>query len=202
MERDIPRACRIFKNDGRFTSEQIAAALMCDLECNQHITRIKDENAKRRAIERLILTLPRHDPTEDDAFRRHPNWRERSTNGSPIPSMHNARLAITAIGVECSYDTFHDKLLFGHKDDTYATSSNPFSARCRTTASLGYASCCPTVSALTFTDKHVRDAVKSLALEHCFDPVADMLDEAEANWDGVKRLDRMAADYLNCEDTR
>ena len=51
------------------------------------------------------------------------------------------------------------------------------------------------------TDKHVRDAVKSLALEHCFDPVADMLDEAEANWDGVARLDRMAADYLNCEDT-
>ena len=51
------------------------------------------------------------------------------------------------------------------------------------------------------TDKHVRDAVKSLALEHCFDPVADMLAEAEANWDGVARLDRMAADYLNCEDT-
>ena len=51
------------------------------------------------------------------------------------------------------------------------------------------------------TEKHVRDAVVSLALEHCFDPVADMLAEAEANWDGVERLDRMAADYFNCEDT-
>jgi predicted P-loop ATPase len=52
------------------------------------------------------------------------------------------------------------------------------------------------------TDKHTRDAVISLALEHCFDPVVDMLAEAEANWDGIKRLDRMAADYLNCEDTK
>jgi predicted P-loop ATPase len=51
------------------------------------------------------------------------------------------------------------------------------------------------------TDKHARDAVVSLALERCFDPIADMLSEAEANWDHVKRLDRMAADYLNCEDT-
>ena len=41
----------------------------------------------------------------------------------------------------------------------------------------------------------------SLALEHCFNPVADMLDKAEAEWDGVERLDRMAVDYLNCEDT-
>jgi predicted P-loop ATPase len=28
-----------------------------------------------------------------------------------------------------------------------------------------------------------------------------MLAMAEANWDGIKRLDRMAADYFNCEDT-
>jgi predicted P-loop ATPase len=28
-----------------------------------------------------------------------------------------------------------------------------------------------------------------------------MLAMAEANWDSVKRLDRMAADYFNCEDT-
>jgi predicted P-loop ATPase len=28
-----------------------------------------------------------------------------------------------------------------------------------------------------------------------------MLAEAEANWDGIARLDRIAADYFNCEDT-
>jgi predicted P-loop ATPase len=52
------------------------------------------------------------------------------------------------------------------------------------------------------TDKHTRDAVISLALEHCFDPVVDMLAQAEADWDGVERLDRMAIDYFNCEDTK
>ena len=39
---------------------------------------------------------------------------------------------------------------------------------------------------LDSTDRHMRDAVKSLALEHCFNPVADMLAEAEASWDGVR----------------
>jgi predicted P-loop ATPase len=52
------------------------------------------------------------------------------------------------------------------------------------------------------TDKHTRDAVISLALQHCFDPVCDMIDKAEAEWDGIERLDRMAVDYFNCEDTK
>ncbi len=38
-----------------------------------------------------------------------PEWRERYLDGSPRPSMHNARLAITALGIACSYDTFHNK---------------------------------------------------------------------------------------------
>ncbi len=53
-----------------------------------------------------------------------------------------------------------------------------------------------------FTDRHTRDAVLSLALQHCFDPVLDMLEKAEAKWDGVQLMDRMALDYFNCEDTK
>ena len=45
-----------------------------------------------------------------------PNWRERS-HGRPIPSMHNAALAINALGIVCSYDTFHNKMLFGYRND-------------------------------------------------------------------------------------
>ena len=41
----------IFKADQRFPHEQIAAALMCPLECNQHIARQPDKN---RAVERLL----------------------------------------------------------------------------------------------------------------------------------------------------
>ena len=41
----------IFKADGSFSTEEIAAALMSPLHCNQHISRQKD---RRRAVERLI----------------------------------------------------------------------------------------------------------------------------------------------------
>jgi hypothetical protein len=44
-------------------------------------------------------------------------WREKNTKGLAIPSMHNARLAITALGIECSYDEFHNKMLVGFRDD-------------------------------------------------------------------------------------
>ena len=192
----------IFKNDGRFNNEQIAAALMCDLDCNQHITKMKGENARRRAVERLIRRshdTPRHKKMARSAGA--PDWREQRADGSPLPSMHNARLAITAIGVECSYDTFHDKMLFGYKDDTARHVVQPILGEVSDDGILGLRRLLSDRFGFDLTDKHVRDAVKSLALEHCFNPVADMLDEAEADWDGVKRLDRMAADYLNCEDT-
>ena len=198
----ILRACRHLQKRWPLHNEQIAAALMCDLECNQHITRMKDENAKRRAVERLIMRSHDIHPTKKmTRSAGAPNWRERRADGSPIPSMHNARLAITAIGVECSYDTFHDKMLFGYKDDTARHVVQPILGEVSDDGILGLRRLLSDRFGFDLTDKHVRDAVKSLALEHCFDPVADMLDEAEANWDGVKRLDRMAADYLNCEDT-
>jgi len=43
--------------------------------------------------------------------------------------------------------------------------------------------------------------VVAAALENQFNPVVDMLAEAEAAWDGVRRLDRMAADHFNAADT-
>src|SRR5262249_8063401 len=41
-------------------------------------------------------------------------WRERRKDGMPLQTMHNARVAITALGIDCSYDEFHHKILFGH----------------------------------------------------------------------------------------
>jgi hypothetical protein len=103
----------IFKYDGRHSNEQIATALMADLDCNQHVQR---QPNKRRTIERLILRSHAPPPGKVRTAGS-PNWREQRKDGSPLPSMHNARLAITALGIECSYDKFHNKLLFGFKDD-------------------------------------------------------------------------------------
>lgn len=130
-------------------------------------------------------------------------WRERNARDrTPIASLYNVRLTIAALGVECSFDTFHSRMLVGFKGDRTrhqvveralgdVTDNSIMALRQIISEHFGFDP----------TDKHVRDAVKTLALEHCFNPVADMLAGAERNWDGTKRLDRMAADYLNCEDT-
>lgn len=192
----------IFKADGRYSNEQIAAALMANLECNQHITKITDQAKQRRAIERLILRSHAPPQPQQHIGIPTPNWREQRLDHSPRPSMHNARLAITALGIECSYDTFHNKLLFGYKDDTARHTVEHIDGEVTDNGIIALRQLMSDTFGFDLTDKHTRDAVISLALEHCFDPVVDMLAKAEASWDGVKRLDRMAADYLNCEDTK
>jgi hypothetical protein len=185
-----------FKYDGRYSNEQIAAALLADLECNQHIANQAD---KRRAIERVIARTQAQPPKWRNGSS--PDWRERKDSGAPAPSMHNARLAITGLGVECSYDTFHNKLLFGFKDDSVRHAVEHIVGEVTDNGIIALRQLMSDTFGFDLTDKHTRDAVISLALEHCFDPVVDMLAEAEAGWDGVKRLDRMAAEYFNCEDT-
>jgi hypothetical protein len=180
------------KNDGRFSNEQIAAALLCNIPCNEHITKIKDTTTRYRAVERLILRSYNPPPGKKRVqLVGEPNWRERSVDGSPIPSMHNARLAITAIGVECSYDTFHEKLLFGYADDDTRHVVAQFLGEVSDHGIMGLRRLLSDRFGFDLTEKHVRDAVISLALQHCFDPVADMLNEAEARWDGVERLGKV-----------
>jgi predicted P-loop ATPase len=193
----------IFKNDGNFSNEKIAAALMCPLECNQHITRMKDVNTQRRAVERLILrSYEQNKQQKAKHATGQPDWREQRSNGSPLPSMHNARLAIMALSIGCSNDTFHHKTLLACEDHKAKHIVESVLGEVSDDSIMALRQILSDNFNFDFTEKHVRDAVWSLALEHSFDPVADMLDEAEANWDGKKRLDRMAPDYLNCEDTK
>jgi hypothetical protein len=125
-------------------------------------------------------------------------WRERGKGGIPIASMHNARVAITALGIECSHDVFHTKMLFGFRDDAVRYDlgeemSDYAVIRLRQIISDQFG--------FDPKEQNTRDAVISLALDHCFDPVCDFIDKAQAEWDDVPRLDRMAVDYFNCEDT-
>lgn len=187
----------IFKTDGRFSNEQIAAALMCDLECNRHITK-QDGAQQRRAVERA---LDRSYEAQAKRAARALNWRECRINGAPLPSMHNARLAIAALGIECSYDTFHNKLLFGYQGDSARHEMQFIVGEVTDNGIIRLRQIMSDRFGFDLGDKSTRDAVVSLALEHCFDPVRDMLDKAEAEWDGVERLDEMAVTYFNCSDT-
>jgi predicted P-loop ATPase len=189
----------IFKNHGHFTNEQIAAALLSPLDCNQHVTRLPKAQ-QRRAVERMIARA--HQQTETIArLEDEPDWRERLATGKPKPSMHNARLAITDLGIACSCDTFHSKTLFGYRDDNVKHELTSIVGEVSDNGMIALRQQMSDRFGFDLEDKATRDAVKSLALEHCFDPVCDLIDKAEGEWDGVERLDRMAVDYLNCEDT-
>jgi predicted P-loop ATPase len=141
-------------------------------------------------------------PTQQTAGRAgEPDWRERKINGKPVPCMHNARLAITALGIVCSTDTFHGKTLFGYRDETFKHELQSIVGEVSDDGIIALRQLMSDRFGFDLKAEPTRDAVKSLALENCFDPVRDMIDKAEAEWDGVERLDRMAIDYFNGEDT-
>ena len=129
-------------------------------------------------------------------------WRETvGKYHTPVGSLFNAQQAITALGVECSYDMFHDKILIGYHGEEFrhviggprGIVTDNVLTRLRQIISDRYG----------FDPKpqHVLDAVKGLALDHCLDPVVEMLDAAQRDWDGVERLDTWVIDYLKCDDT-
>jgi hypothetical protein len=134
---------------------------------------------------------------------KEPAWRERyAETGYPKASLHNTRLAIEALGIQCSEDTFHNELYIGRNSAISPNSPNwPFAGLVTDGAIGALRMCLSDTWGLDFTEKHVRDAVNILCRENSFDPVVDMLAEAEASWDGVERLDRMAVDFFNAADT-
>ena len=191
----------ILKNDGRFSTEQIAAALMCDLPCNRHVTKLNNDGQRRRAVERQIARSYERPPEQVKPRKDEPEWRERLLNGKPKPSMYNARLAITGLGIVCSRDVFHNKTLFGYADDKVKHELQSIVGEVSDDGIIALRQLMSVRFGFDMEDKATRDAVKSLALENCFNPVCDLIDKAQAEWDGVKRVDRMAADHFNCEDT-
>jgi hypothetical protein len=132
-----------------------------------------------------------------------PDWRERyAETGYPKASLHNARLAIEALGIQCSEDTFHNELYIGRDSAAPPDAPKlPFFGLVTDSGIGALRMCLSDTWGLDFTEKHVRDAVNILCHENSFDPVVDMLADAEANWDGKPRLDRMAVDHFNAADT-
>jgi len=130
-----------------------------------------------------------------------PTWREKYVDTeNPKPTFHNARAAIEALSIQCSADVFHGKLYMGRGEDT-GTPLQPFHGEVTDVALGSLRVCMSDAFGLDFTEKHIRDAVVTLCNENQFNPVVEMLADAEANWDGVPRLDRMAVDHFNAADT-
>lgn len=188
----------VFKAYGRFAPEQVAAALMCKLECNVHVTKQSTDAKMQRAVERAIKHS--YDPPAKRVVRAL-NWRECKSDGSPLPSMFNARLAIGALNIECRHDAFHNKMLIGFRGDQVQHEVNLIAGELTDHALLRMRNMVSARFGFDPGDKPIYDAVMSLALEGCFDPVLDLLDAAQAEWDGMGRLEEWVVTYLGCEDT-
>ena len=187
----------ILKADGRYTPERIAAALMCDLPCNRHVTKVRLSD-QRRIVERLLNRS--YEPTAQ-RIARMLDWREVRANGSPIASYYNVRLGIKAMGIDVRHDLFRDVTIVGFKGDEVVHEVEPLIGELTNAALLRLRHLFSEKYCFDPEDKNVLDAVKSLAYESCFDPIKDMLTEAEGKWDRKQRLDTWVVDYLGCEAT-
>jgi predicted P-loop ATPase len=172
-------------------------------------TEYAEEKAARlaKASQSNVLQFYKRDNNEDPVNRLRPDnemlwpWRELDRRKQPKPSLWNARTAIEVAGISCSYNSFHNKLLFGFKGDLNLHEMSFLVGDVTDNGIMALRQILSARFGVDFGTQNIRDAVISLALENCFDPVADMLDQAQGNWDGIKRLDRFAVDYLNAEDT-
>jgi hypothetical protein len=113
-------------------------------------------------------------------------WDGTDKKNIPRPTCTNARRALRVLGVDCRYDSFHDKLLIngksGNLDDT--------ALMLRQTIHKAYR--------FDPGSRNTLDALIQLCRENEFDPVRDYLDELW--WDGTPRLERWLTKYLGAED--
>jgi predicted P-loop ATPase len=125
--------------------------------------------------------------------RRKPSWPDVDKGGKPSSTCANAREAIEALGIECSYDIFRDrKIVGGHAIEQWAgelTDNACQMLRVIIKEKFGFDP----------GRDNSRDAAIQLCLARQFDPVRDYLDGLK--WDGKKRIDRWLKTYLSAEDS-
>ena len=114
-------------------------------------------------------------------------------DGKPRATCTNAGVAVTALGIRCRKDLFHEKMIVAGEpinqwagdmsDDVVHMIRKVIRAR------FGFDP----------NEKNVRDACIQLCLENQFDPVVDYLDSLQ--WDGAHRLDTWLQRYMQAPDT-
>jgi predicted P-loop ATPase len=174
---------------GKYTLEQIAEVLLADLPCNRHITEQKN---KHRAVERAIARSYDSKAVVTAGVR----FRDSDRYGRPKPSLANAVLAIRALGIGVSHDLFHHRITVTYNGDaktiTEGLLTDDTINAVRSLINNIYRFDC---------DKYTLAAIREVGRDNAFDPVLDMLDDCQAQWDGTKRLDTWVIVYLGCEDT-
>jgi hypothetical protein len=112
----------------------------------------------------------------------------------PRATMLNAKVAIGALGLDCRYDLFHNRMLVAGElisKWNSAELSDHVAVMIRDIIRYKFG--------FDPNKANVQDACEALCLARRFDPVLDYLDGLQ--WDGRPRLDRWMADYLGAADT-
>jgi predicted P-loop ATPase len=118
-------------------------------------------------------------------------------SGSPKGSLANAVIALHALRIQVTHDLFHHRINIVYNGDARTiregllTDDTVSAARSLINNTYG----------IDCGDRNTLAAIKEIAFDNQYDPVLDMLAECQDKWDGVKRLDTWAIDYLGCEDT-
>jgi hypothetical protein len=126
-------------------------------------------------------------------------WRGWTQAGFPAKTMHNAMVGMSLVGVTAANDTFHNKILIGYQGEMVELQR--LVGEITDGAVIALRKILSDKFMTDFGPTHVRDAIVCIADQHQFDPVRDMLDQAQAAWDGTARLDTMVSEYANCANT-
>ena len=120
-------------------------------------------------------------------------WLDVDHKGRARPTCRNARVAIRHMGLECSHDTFHDRMAIGGQSvaEWAGELTDNTVHMLRITIERVYG--------LDPGSSSTLDAAVQECLQGGFDPVADYLDGL--TWDGVPRLRSWLAVYMGAAQT-
>jgi hypothetical protein len=100
-----------------------------------------------------------------------PVWREIFVlTGRPKPSLENARLALTSIGIACRHDRFSDRIIFGWGKDNPIHAVEVNLGEVTDNGLKALRQVLSKAFGFDLGDQFVRDAVETLALENGFNP--------------------------------
>jgi hypothetical protein len=118
---------------------------------------------------------------------------DRGKGGVILDTTANTRHAVKLMGIACSYDIFHDKLLVGGR------AIGAYTGELSDHACLILRRLIEEEYGFEPSRERMFDACVQLCLERRFDPILDYLDGL--SWDGVPRLDTWLATYMGADDS-
>jgi hypothetical protein len=126
-----------------------------------------------------------------------PEWPDIAVDKDGIARLkrtyRNARVAIQKLGVICSYDEFHDRMLVGGNE------INQWAGELSDAVNVVLRQVIVERFDFDPGKDNVADAATELCLENRFNPIIDYLDGLD--WDGTPRLETWLITYIGAADT-